>query len=172
MLQQLEEGRKRKVVVSTPPAKKRKVEVFSSEEEEDTEEDSDYADSSEGDSEADSEGSDSSGSGDSEEDEGYGDDSEEDGDGSVDSEENQIHTIFTSGRPVIAPHYIMVTEQIPNSKMAVKQLRHELLANHYTEKQLRDLAGGAEIQHKLLKSIKTLHQRLAGHFVDELPTEV
>ena len=156
MLQQLEEGRKRKVVVSTPPAKKRKVEVSSSEEDEDSE-DSDSSEEDEDDSD-DSEDEDS-------------DDSEEDEDDSDDSEENQIHTFFTSGKSVIAAHYAMVTEQMPDAKMTVKQLRHELLANHYSESQLRELADGAEIQHNRIKSIKTLRQRLAEHFADELPTE-
>ena len=83
----------------------------------------------------------------------------------------RIHTFFTSGKSVIAAHYTMVTEEMPDAKMTVKQLRHELLANHYTESQLRELADGAEIQHNRIKSIKTLRERLAEHFAEELPTE-
>ena len=43
------------------------------------------------------------------------------------------------------------------------------LNNHYTESQLRDLAGGDEIQHSLIKSPRP--PRPLGGTADELPTE-
>ena len=66
---------------------------------------------------------------------------------------NKIFESFTAGKSVVAAHYTKVTEEMPDAKMTVKQLRKELIDNMYSEDELRELADGAQIKHgRIIKS--------------------
>ena len=82
---------------------------------------------------------------------------------------NKIFESFTAGKSVVAAHYTKVTEQMPDAKMTVKQLRKELIDNMYSEDELRELADGAGIQHGRSTKMQTLRERLAQHFAELLP---
>ena len=83
--------------------------------------------------------------------------------------ENQIHESFTAGKSVVAAHYTKVTEDMPDAKMTVKQLRYDLIHHMYSEDELRELADGAGIQHGRITKMQTLRERLAQHFAELLP---
>ena len=83
--------------------------------------------------------------------------------------ENKTHESFTAGKSVVAAHYTKVTEEMPDAKMTVKQLRQELIDNMYSEDELRELADGAEIQHARISKLQTLRERLTEHFAELLP---
>ena len=83
--------------------------------------------------------------------------------------ENQIHESFTAGKSVVAAHYTKVTDDMPDAKMTVKQLRYDLIHHMYSEDELRELADGAGIQHARITKMQTLRERLAQHFAELLP---
>ena len=82
---------------------------------------------------------------------------------------NKIFESFTAGKSVVAAHYTKVTEEMPDAKMTVKQLRQDLINHMYSETELRDLADGADIQHGRISKLQTLRERLIEHFADMLP---
>ena len=57
---------------------------------------------------------------------------------------------------MLAAHYTQVAGEMPDFKMNAKDLRHELLATHYDEAKLRELANGAEIEHARITKIDTV----------------
>ena len=57
------------------------------------------------------------------------------------------------------------------AKVAVKQLRKELIDNMYSEDELRELADGAQIKHSRINKLPTLRQRLTERFADMLPDQ-
>ena len=83
--------------------------------------------------------------------------------------QNETLENFTAGKSVVAAHYTKVTEDMPDAKMTVKELRQDLIRNMYDEAQLRELADGAAIQHARITKIQTLRDRLTEHFSDLLP---
>ena len=84
---------------------------------------------------------------------------------------NKIFESFTAGKSVVAAHYTKVTEEMPDAKMTVKQLRKELIDNMYSEDELRELADGAQIKHGRIIKLPTLRQRLTERFADMLPDQ-
>ena len=82
---------------------------------------------------------------------------------------NKIFESFTAGKSVVAAHYTKVTEDMPDAKMTVKQLRYDLINHMYSEDELRELADGAGIQHGRITKMQTLRERLAQHFAELLP---
>ena len=76
--------------------------------------------------------------------------------------DKQIHKTKT-------PTNTKVTEDMPDAKMTVKQLRYDLIHHMYSEDELRELADGAGIQHGRITKMQTLRERLAQHFAELLP---
>ena len=83
--------------------------------------------------------------------------------------QNETLENFTAGKSVVAAHYTKVTEDMPDAKMTVKQLRYDLIHHMYSEDELRELADGAGIQHARITKMQTLRERLAQHFAELLP---
>ena len=63
--------------------------------------------------------------------------------------ENQIHESFTAGKSVVAAHNTKVTDDMPDAKMTVKQLRYDLIHHMYSEDELRELADGEDARLQL-----------------------
>ena len=78
---------------------------------------------------------------------------------------NKTFESFTAGKSVVAAHCTKVTEEMPDAKMTVKQLRKELIDNMYSEDELRELADGAQIKHghKAADSPPAPHRALRRH---------
>ena len=51
----------------------------------------------------------------------------------------------------------------------IDPLRQDLINHMYSETELRELADGADIQHRRISKLQTLRERLTEHFADMLP---